>query len=323
MIKEPTVLVLGAGASQPYGYPLGGELVDQACSELLDGTGLLSDSLAFYERLKMLDFTFDTVKLFATALRGARPYSIDAFLETRRVSDLGKNVFRDLGKTVIADIILRAEMTSAVKTADIQVDWYRYLFNRHLMLRNEDYFREQARNLTIVTFNFDRSFEMALYTAILHGLTGIPTEAVELLQQIPIHHVHGAVSTPGWMTKPELPNLRGLQREHHLLVSVLESFDRIKIVDEEIDKSVVQSAKDALRNAKHVYFVGFGFDDRNVQKLDLPACLTGSNPVLATAFGLTPLEHAPIKRMFMPHQINLYSQDALTFLRTSAEAFTN
>ncbi len=28
MITKPTVLVLGAGASKPYGYPLGGELLE-------------------------------------------------------------------------------------------------------------------------------------------------------------------------------------------------------------------------------------------------------------------------------------------------------
>lgn len=31
MITRRTVLVLGAGASKPYGYPLGGELRNQIC----------------------------------------------------------------------------------------------------------------------------------------------------------------------------------------------------------------------------------------------------------------------------------------------------
>ena len=37
MITKPTVLVLGAGASNPYGYPLGGELLGDVISMLGNG----------------------------------------------------------------------------------------------------------------------------------------------------------------------------------------------------------------------------------------------------------------------------------------------
>ena len=37
MIKKPTAFVLGAGASQAYGFPLGAELVDQICDRIGHG----------------------------------------------------------------------------------------------------------------------------------------------------------------------------------------------------------------------------------------------------------------------------------------------
>ena len=35
MISKPTVLVLGAGASQPYGFPVGRELAETVCKEFV------------------------------------------------------------------------------------------------------------------------------------------------------------------------------------------------------------------------------------------------------------------------------------------------
>ena len=49
----------------------------------------------------------------------------------------------------------------------------------------------------------------------------------------------------------------------------------IKIVDEEIEQAVVQDAQTALRQAEFVYFLGFGFDERNLSKLNVPHCLQG------------------------------------------------
>ena len=49
MIKQPTVLILGAGASQPYGFLLGAGLVDQICAEIIDNVN--SPMMARLEQL--------------------------------------------------------------------------------------------------------------------------------------------------------------------------------------------------------------------------------------------------------------------------------
>jgi hypothetical protein len=51
MIKKLTVLVLGTGASKPYGFPVGAEPVDQICREILDDNH--PDRDAFIERLEI------------------------------------------------------------------------------------------------------------------------------------------------------------------------------------------------------------------------------------------------------------------------------
>ena len=100
MIRRRTVLILGAGASRPYRLPIGSELVDQICSEILDdpgGAGLITRLENRYVA------SAGDAAQFADALRGSRTYSIDGFLETR-------HRFRELGKAAIADVLLRAEI---------------------------------------------------------------------------------------------------------------------------------------------------------------------------------------------------------------------
>ena len=98
MIKQSTVFVLGAGASQPYGFPLGAALVDQVGAEIIDSREGLLQRLA-----DGMAFSPGECLEFAQALRDARPYLIDAFLEMR--SD-----YRDIGKAAIADVSFRAEI---------------------------------------------------------------------------------------------------------------------------------------------------------------------------------------------------------------------
>jgi hypothetical protein len=133
VIKRETVFVLGAGASQPYGFPLGAELVDKICAEII-----AKDKMGIVPRLEEADFDSDLITRFALAMREARPYSVDAFLETR-----GEE-FRDVGKAAIADVLARAEDQGGLESAAVEHDWYRYLFNQFLVSRKRQNYSEQV-----------------------------------------------------------------------------------------------------------------------------------------------------------------------------------
>src|SRR5262245_18271949 len=100
-----TVLVLGAGASRPYGFPLGQELKEGICGMIgnwLEGTRQSPD---LAELISKHGFTRDIQETFFRALSTSPRNSIDAFLEIR-------TEFRDLGKTWIAAIIAHTESAS-------------------------------------------------------------------------------------------------------------------------------------------------------------------------------------------------------------------
>jgi predicted oxidoreductase (fatty acid repression mutant protein) len=59
--------------------------------------------------------------------------------------------------------------------APIEHDWYRLLFNQ-IIRKSPSFFSAQAHRLSIITFNFDRSLECALATALRHAFNLAPGE---------------------------------------------------------------------------------------------------------------------------------------------------
>src|SRR5947208_1187998 len=101
MIKKYTVFILGAGASKPYGYPTGPELI----AKMLN----LKDEVA--RVIQECGTGADQWRAFQDSLRKSSQGSIDAFLERR--PDL-----RGIGKLLIAANILHCENESAFYVSD-------------------------------------------------------------------------------------------------------------------------------------------------------------------------------------------------------------
>jgi len=93
MIKNKTVLVLGAGASMPYGFPSGQGLVDIICDSNNNFKKLVAEGAVVGE---------NNVSTFIRALREADPESIDVFLANNPE-------FEKVGKSAIAATLLPRE----------------------------------------------------------------------------------------------------------------------------------------------------------------------------------------------------------------------
>src|ERR1041384_2040838 len=110
MITEETVLILGAGASADYGYPLGRELMLNICDSLKKGFSPL------YKNLVNCSFHSSDIERFATDLRECNLQSIDAFLENR-------SEFEKIGKAAIAGTLIPHEDVLRLS----RTGWYEYL----------------------------------------------------------------------------------------------------------------------------------------------------------------------------------------------------
>lgn len=289
-MSEYTALVLGAGASMTYGYPSGAdlkrEILNLSASQAFRSVGHLQPGL-------LSDRTHDDkshLEDFQTEFRNSGADSIDTFLGHR-------DEFMEIGKGCIALLLLQCERKDRLFPAEGD-DWYSYFWNRY---KTKTWDELDFSDIKIVTFNYDRSFEQYLLQVLksLHRKTD--KDALEKLATLEIVHVYGSLGAtlpgqPGYMKYGEYIDRSRI--EH--CVSTMNLIRDRKGVE---NSPTLERSREILRGAKSIAFLGFGFDDTNVERIGAEnACATQklvkpgeyANPYLVTyrqlvgtAIGLT------------------------------------
>ena len=265
MINKQTVLILGAGASFPYGFPLGEKLFNMVIDD--HSTDLPK---------RMSETGFNQVELgnFRSALRRSLFPSVDAFLEVNES-------FMDIGKAVMAYFLIRCEREDKLYTTANTQDWYRYLYNIMHSVELDEFANNK---ISFITYNYDRSLEYRLLNALKFGFPDVSSEkAASILDSIPIIHVHGELG--------KLKELDSNGREYHPVVSSQEikiAMNGIGVVSEDKDNNPAYlRAHEVLKSAKNVIFLGFGYHPKNVERLQLDKNLSTEARVLGTIIGMT------------------------------------
>lgn len=254
MINTPTLLILGAGASVPFRFPSGAALYAEIISELRK-----EDSPRTAE-LRALGLSPGGIVRFAKTLRLSGLNSVDAFLERRPT-------FMDVGKAAIAQALIPYERTDKLFPLDEdRSNWYKYLFQR-MNTSFEDFGQNRV---SVLTYNYDRSLEHFLFTA-LKSISEDKSnqECAEKLSEIPIIHLHGRLGRLPWQPESgaEQPLLYDADATPEQLRVSAES---IKIIHEDIGEYPESvRVKQLLDEAERVYFLGFGYHHKNVQRLNL------------------------------------------------------
>lgn len=257
MITIPTTLVLGAGASMPYGFPSGYELRKLLCNP--NNLRPLSASGLFGE---------DDVNDFCTAFLRSSVESIDAFLAKRGTQKLpySNRTFEEVGKAAIAAVLIAREDVSKLFDDSIDDHWYSYLW-QYLGTSVEDF---ENSNLSIVTFNYDRSLECYLTETLKNSFGIDELDAAMAVSKMRILHVYGKLG--------DLPNHGSAGTRPYLpqqtSSAILNAAAGLKIIAESRDDdAVLESARQYLTAAERICFLGFGFDRTNVERLRIKEIL--------------------------------------------------
>ncbi len=209
MINKKTVLVLGAGASQHLGYPIGEKLLSDICQNLS------KEDIVQFQQLERLDFKKDEIFSFRESLIKSGVYSVDEFLENRQK-------FIKLGKTAIAQQLIPGENPDVLFASN--KNWYRYLLSG----MNTTLDRFSQNQISFITFNYDRSLEQFLFLSLQHKF--------------------------------------GLDDDNELR----QVAKNIKIVSEDLKESEdFKLAKELLMEAEKIYFLGFGYNETNLNRLKI------------------------------------------------------
>ena len=174
MITTPTVLVLGAGASCPYGFPTAKELKNRIC-EVFSNPDVIRRLAEGLERSR------DQFVEFRESFWRSGTSSVDAFLE-------GRPEFLDVGKLAIAYCLIPFENEADLyRPPTDDGDWYLYLSER----LNASFDEFENNKLSIITFNYDRSLEHHLFNSLRNWHGRSVDECIEKLAKVPIIHVYG------------------------------------------------------------------------------------------------------------------------------------
>lgn len=291
MIEVSTVYILGAGASEPYDYPLGRELRTNIVDNLRQNRSKRKEILDLD-----LGYSEGEIIQFADDLYKSNTYTIDDFLKSN--DDKG-----DILKVAIAQVLIPREIKKNLSQENNPKHWYR-LLNRNLQTPSfEDFLDNRVK---IITFNYDRSLEENLFISqqSLHR----KTFDVEILMEFPILHVFGKLGDLDW------ENPEGRAYDHTLCTggNLRSAAEGIRTLHED-DRKILKEAEDFLDWADEIYFLGFGYDITNLQRLNVFKLSERLNPinnelirkkVEGTAVRLSNSQKSTIKQFFN-NNINL------------------
>jgi hypothetical protein len=294
MINIDTVLILGAGASKPFGFPTGRELVEKVCEFFGDQAHPRFD---VFKNIAIKHNPYTIIKEFPNALRKADPASIDIWLEHNNDPDI---IWA--GKVAMAMVLLNHEHRSDLRPNN---NWYQLLFDR----LDAPFDKFQDNKLTIVTFNYDRSLEQYLFERFKHthyaNIKKNNEQLKEKLKQLKILHVYGSLGYLSWQIGDsenlisEVPY--GARNEENVIWSAAKNIE-IMSENNPVVSDRLQEFKVLMQNCQALYFLGFGYHEVNMKRLGIDI-LSRPNKIMGTAYGLSyqrmkEIERLNIKREF-------------------------
>ena len=294
MISQNTVLVLGAGASIPYGFPSGLDLLARMC-EGRPGDWRMHGVLAG------CGHDSSEIERFIGALAQSGQRSVDRFLGLRPE-------FAEIGKAAIVCLIGACEQTASLFAPQgEQGKWYELLFER--MQSPAEHWPENR--LSIVTLNYDRCYERFMSLALRNSFGWTLEQAFDAMASMRVVHPHGSLGS----LDPRASNYRAFGSLTDLS-QVLPAASDLRVLHEgQKDSPEFAQARRLLHEATLVFVLGLAYEQATVKRLGLNS-LEPHNRPYGTAYGLERIEHEEA-HMRCDGQVSLWDKtfDIRQFLR--------
>lgn len=256
MVQQKTVLILGAGASHPYGFPLGLELSQLIYSK--------AKSISPEDAWGLYNIKKNNIISFSESFKKSGVSSIDEFLFTRPE-------FIEIGKSLIANVLLPFEDESKlfdIFGSEVKENWYRSYLIQSLISSNK-LSGFSSNQLSIITFNYDSSLEHFLFTSLKNRFNESDENIAVELNQLKIIHVHGQLGFLPWQKHNVIDSVIEYGGKSYKY-SFLSAAKHIKIIHEANPASEeFKIATELIEDANSVYFLGFGFHPENLRRLQL------------------------------------------------------
>lgn len=239
--------VLGAGASQPFGYPLGNDLKNQILSRL-------GEKGEIYDSLVAAGNAPQEIKEFQKSLFRADYETIDQFIGAHKRNPH----IQRLCKQAIVLSIARCENDTSLFNAGWH--WYKRLID--FMRRRPDLLNRDA--LSFVTYNYDRSVEHYLYETVSRGGGDFSENFLSDFFQNNFLHVHGSIGPLPWQPTSDQIKTRDYGAPVHAddVRSVAQN-----IITPDEESGIPRQWKDRLVSSDIILITGFGYHPKNLEKI--------------------------------------------------------
>jgi len=257
MIKTPTVLILGAGASMPYGFPSGRELFDLITEKVNEP----NKDPAFYIilRNKFPDLIDSSIGL---DFYESDASSIDEFVNK-------KPKYTSISKFITAYLMILHENSSNLLSRSNPNNWYRLLKDQMMFQCPLEKFHEN--DVSIITFNYDRSLEEYLATTLSAFYDEEYIKYYAQLENMDIFHVYGSLGPLAWQPGSQVGFIDYQADDYYDVKYIEKCAQNIKTINEarDSDNIEIQRAIECLKRAQRIYFLGFGFHPDNIEILEM------------------------------------------------------
>lgn len=296
MNKEKTVFILGAGASKTYGFPLGEELRRVIVSEYSNHSARVAKTIKF-------DNFETSTKSFQKHFEMSGDKSIDLFLskfnqhsEVGIIAILHSILIKEDRNKFLDNLFYNYRDRNELKLLD---DWMWYLYDRLTKnLNSARTFRDiDFSNISFVTFNYDRCLEHFFYERLSNGFNfgKIGGSAKEIMQTLKIEHVYGKVCPLPWQDDKADTLEYGIFNSERNSLSLFTK--NINLIGQRASGNK-DNISQIIRDADKIFFLGFGFDENNLEVLGFPNILSPEQKIYGTGFGLYKEELDKIESFF-------------------------
>ena len=298
MFRAKTVLVVGAGASAEFAFPLGGALLKDISTRvdisyeygqlkrgdhvivqaLRNALGASEDATSYNEHLQ------SAWQLVTSSKQGL---SIDNVLDALEDDKASK-----VGKFAIVRCILAAEEASPlskwvdhfpdqINLATFANTWLDQLTKLLTEGRRKSEIGDIFENLSIINFNYDRVVEHYLPFAI-SNYYGLKPEVVrEVMPTLSILRPYGKAGNLPWETSENAVAFGNCGA-----AGIKVAAEQILTFTEQVqDDNLVSGIRSMIQNADRIVFLGFGYHRQNLELLKTAA--PKHVEICGTSFGMS------------------------------------
>ena len=292
MFHQYIAIVVGAGASAEYGMPTGAALKNKVASGVRFASRRLEDQDLNAALSSLYANCRDAYKTAGEELAQHILSGVPSIDDALTWFSSRQEVV-DIGKTVIAYEILKAERSSPLYSGTLELapnknfddTWMPHFLSMVMSGHKNENAESAFEKVYIINFNYDRSIEHFLYSELQYRYGISDSRSKRIVTELNMFRPYGTIGNLPWQ-----PGAGLAFGESPQPARLFEASTNIFTFSEGATEKVRSQIQAALARARVCIFIGFGFHTQNMNLLRSGSAEAWRR-AYATVKGISPENH--------------------------------